>query len=252
MFGPEGLTAVEFDSLSPVQVGPGCTRRDLPSRSGVRTWVVEIAPGAEWPRVDEHDEHGEDISVMEGELIEGSQRFSAGTYLHFAPGKLESMGQLTGGVAHDIDNLLTPIMGSLDLLRRRAVGGGREQRMVDDALAVSGTALLVDDEEFVRMSTADMLTDLGFAVVEAASADEALRLLESGIQCDLLITDHLMAGMTGTELAREVRARLPGIPVHLVSGYAEVEGIAPDLPRLTKPFRRDDLTRSLAALAAGH
>jgi PAS domain S-box-containing protein len=126
-----------------------------------------------------------------------------------------------------------------------------DRAAVDEALAVSGTALLVDDEELVRMSTADMLADLGFAVVEAASADEALRLVESGLQFDLLITDHLMAGMTGTELAREVRARLPDMPVLVVSGYAEVEGIAPDLPRLTKPFRRDDLTRSLAALAAG-
>ncbi len=117
---------------------------------------------------------------------------------------------------------------------------------------VAGTALLVDDEELVRMSTADMLADLGFAVVEAGSADEALRLIESGLQFDLLITDHLMAGMTGTELAREVRARLPDMPVLVVSGYAEVEGIAPDLPRLTKPFRRDDLTRSLAALATRH
>jgi CheY-like chemotaxis protein len=136
----------------------------------------------------------------------------------------------------------------LPVSRETARTSGRAA--VDDAIAVSGTALLVDDEELVRMSTADMLADLGFAVVEAASADEALRLVESGLQFDLLITDHLMAGMTGTELAREVRARLPDMPVLVVSGYAELEGIAPDLARLTKPFRRDDLTRSLAALTA--
>ena len=98
------------------------------------------------------------------------------------------------------------------------------------------------------MSTADMLSDLGYAVVEAASAEEALRLLHGGLQPDLLVTDHLMPGMNGTDLAHAVRAERPGIQVLIVSGYAEAEGIAPDLPRLTKPFRNADLTASLATL----
>lgn len=111
-----------------------------------------------------------------------------------------------------------------------------------------GTALLVDDEELVRMSTADMLNDLGFHVVEVTSAEEALRLLEAGDFPNLLITDHLMPGMTGADLAHEARLLRPGLPVLIVSGYAEVEGIAPDLPRLTKPFRNADLASSIAKL----
>ena len=55
-----------------------------------------------------------------------------------------------------------------------------------------------------------------------------------------------MPGMTGTALAREVAARLPGARVLVVSGYADVDGVAPDLPRLTKPFRRDELRASIA------
>jgi CheY-like chemotaxis protein len=113
-----------------------------------------------------------------------------------------------------------------------------------------GTALLVDDEDLVRMSTADMLMDLGYEVVEAASAEEALRLVGGGLAPDLLVTDHLMPGMTGAELAAELRARQADLPVLIVSGYAEAEAIAPGLPRLTKPFRNAELAASLAAMVA--
>jgi CheY-like chemotaxis protein len=98
------------------------------------------------------------------------------------------------------------------------------------------------------MSTADMLIDLGFDVAEASSAEEALKLIRTGMNPDLLVTDHLMQGMTGAELAREARALNPTLPVLVVSGYAEVDGIAPDLPRLTKPFRNAELAASLLAL----
>jgi CheY-like chemotaxis protein len=120
----------------------------------------------------------------------------------------------------------------------------------DAASAVKrkGTALLVDDEEVVRLSTADMLTELGYEVVEATSAEQALRCLEGGLKPDLVVTDHLMPGMNGTELARVIRSRQPDTPVLLVSGYVEGDEIAPDLPRLTKPFRSADLVASLAAM----
>lgn len=85
MIYPTGLTAVEFNACEAVHIGPGCIRRDLPSRAGVRTWVVEMEACSEWPHVDYHDTFGEDVFVIEGELIEGDQRFGRGTYLHFAP-----------------------------------------------------------------------------------------------------------------------------------------------------------------------
>ncbi|MFZ0601794.1 MAG: PAS domain-containing protein [Roseiarcus sp.] len=111
-----------------------------------------------------------------------------------------------------------------------------------------GAALLVDDEEGVRLSTADMLADLGYDVIEAASAEEALRLLASGAQVHLVISDHLMPGMSGADLAQAVRERYPDLAVLILSGYADVEGVAPNLPRLTKPFRKDELAASLAEL----
>jgi PAS domain S-box-containing protein len=114
----------------------------------------------------------------------------------------------------------------------------------------AGTALLVDDEELVRLSTADMLHDLGYEVVEAGSAEEALRLIDQGLVFDLLVTDHLMSGITGTELVRTLQNQLPNVAALIVSGYAEVEGVAPDLPRLTKPYMRDDLAAVILELTA--
>jgi PAS domain S-box-containing protein len=111
-----------------------------------------------------------------------------------------------------------------------------------------GTALLVDDEDLVRMSTADMLMDLGYEVVEATSAEEALHLMGEGLHPDLVVTDHLMPGLSGLDLARDLRSRRPDLPVLIVSGYAEMDGVAPGFPRLTKPFRSVELATSLAAL----
>lgn len=117
-----------------------------------------------------------------------------------------------------------------------------------DTLATPGLALLVDDEDLVRASTADMLVDLGYQVVEADSAKAALRALSEGLLPDIIITDHLMPDITGVELARELHNRLPGVPVLLISGYAEIDGLAPDLARLTKPFRTADLVTAITEL----
>jgi len=103
----------------------------------------------------------------------------------------------------------------------------------------------------VRASTAEMLSDLGYLVQEAASAENAMRLVDEGARPDLLVTDHLMPGMSGVELARILKERVPGLRCLVISGYAEGEGLAPDLPRLAKPFRRDDLARILADEQAG-
>jgi PAS domain S-box-containing protein len=116
--------------------------------------------------------------------------------------------------------------------------------------APTGIALLVDDEDIVRSTTADMLAELGYEVVEATSAAEALAIAEGGLRFDVLITDHLMPGKTGTELAREFRQRWPSRPVLVISGFAETDGVAPDLPRLTKPYRQAELDQALAAILA--
>lgn len=116
----------------------------------------------------------------------------------------------------------------------------------------SGTVLLVDDEELVRATTAEMLADLGYRVVQAKTAAEALLKLEEDICVDILVTDHLMPGMTGTELIAAARRRRTGLRAMIISGYAEADGIPPDLKRLTKPFRQAELAEALSALVSGN
>ncbi|MET0362254.1 MAG: response regulator, partial [Sphingobium sp.] len=111
-----------------------------------------------------------------------------------------------------------------------------------------GVALVVDDEDLVRASTAHMLTELGYWVLEAGSGEEAIQLLDGPQSIDLLVTDHLMPGISGTELAMHLRQARPDIRVLVISGYAESQGVASDLPRLTKPFKQSDLASSLARL----
>lgn len=109
--------------------------------------------------------------------------------------------------------------------------------------------LLVDDEEIVRLATADMLRDVGYLVVEAASASQALSWLSSGEQMEVLVTDHLMPGMTGAALIAELRAAGNLIPALLITGYAAAgSNLPPDVPRLSKPFRQAELATKVDEL----
>jgi len=100
-----------------------------------------------------------------------------------------------------------------------------------------GRALVVDDESFVRMTTADMLQSLGYETEDAEGAREAERRMLDGARFTLVVSDHLMPGMTGVELATRIRDRFPYIPVHTVSGYAETIGISSDFGRRSWPMR---------------
>ncbi len=77
--------------------------------------------------------------------------------------------------------------------------------------------LVVDDESSVRRSTARLLTSLGYALSTAASGNEALAQVEDQ-SFDLLLTDLSMPGMTGTELAAQIRERVPSLPIVFMSG----------------------------------
>ena len=108
--------------------------------------------------------------------------------------------------------------------------------------------LVVDDDPIVAAGTAAMLEDLGHSAIEAASAEIALQVLNSKPGIDFVITDQAMPGMTGTELAARIRRRWPTIPVVLASGYPDLPADELDLPRLSKPYRQEELARLLASL----
>ena len=109
--------------------------------------------------------------------------------------------------------------------------------------------LLVDDEELVRIGTGEMLSDLGYEVVGATSGAEALRHLRTGDPPDLMITDYLMPGMNGVELAEQAKRLRPALKILLITGYSTIaEGPGSALPRLAKPFRQADLAERVAKL----
>ncbi|MDO7833824.1 ATP-binding protein [Sphingobium sp. HBC34] len=113
-----------------------------------------------------------------------------------------------------------------------------------------GKVLLVDDNALVRNSTREMLTDMGYDVVDIDHAELALSMIEAGYKPAIVITDHIMPGMTGAELALRLRVDHPQIAVMIISGYQGIDLIAPDIVRLSKPFRRTHLQASIAAALA--
>jgi PAS domain S-box-containing protein len=109
--------------------------------------------------------------------------------------------------------------------------------------------LFVDDDPLIALSTTEMLEDLGHQVIGASSGLHALKIIGSEQPIDLMMTDHVMPGMTGIELAKASRELRPTLPILLATGYAELpEGAQLDLPRLAKPYHQDQLRDRLDQL----
>ncbi len=107
--------------------------------------------------------------------------------------------------------------------------------------------LAVDDDPLVALNTSALLEELGHTVYSAPSALDALDILRHEKKIDLMITDQLMPGMTGSELASRIRAEHAHIPIILVTGYAELApGEGEGLPRLAKPFSQRELAEAIA------
>jgi len=114
---------------------------------------------------------------------------------------------------------------------------------------VMARVLLVEDNTLIRMSDADMVADLGYAVLEAESAEVALQILENDT-IDVLVTDLGLPGMSGESLAQEVRRRWPKIGIVVSTGMNEAPALVsgPKAVLLRKPHGPDEMKAALDAV----
>lgn len=105
--------------------------------------------------------------------------------------------------------------------------------------------MLVDDDDDVRETSADMLEELGYHVVQASNGFDALDLLDRRPDLEVMVTDIRMPGMSGLELSELARSRRQDLKIILISGYFLPQPIKRRF--LQKPFRTHDLDQAIQA-----
>jgi two-component system, response regulator PdtaR len=115
------------------------------------------------------------------------------------------------------------------------------------------TILVVDDDAVVQLELQAWLTELGLTVLTADNADEAIELLDSHREIELLLTDIAMPGsMDGIRLAHHVAERWPPVKIIVLSGQfrTALSALPPDSLFVPKPYRPDLLWQALAQKTA--
>jgi CheY-like chemotaxis protein len=131
----------------------------------------------------------------------------------------------------------------------------RQQESVQqgDAMVVRGLkVLLVEDSDHVRYFARQLLDDLGCKVIEASNGHEALELMKEH-DVDLVFSDIVMPGMSGLDLAQQIRKTYGDVPVLLASGYSSKQFIPKDereFPILRKPYKLETLAAGINQLVA--
>jgi len=191
-------------------------------------------------------------------------------------------------VAHDFNNVLTVIMGSLSLAERHAAGNPKLIRLIEtmriatdrgvhltqllSALSTGGLpppaplglppadaprakaarrVLVVEDDPNVAEVAMAVLEDMGHEVMLRMDAHSALALLQGGTRVDLVFSDIVMpGGMSGIDLAEAIAVRFPSLPILLATGYssAALAQGALRFPVLAKPYSVQELTRRVAQM----
>jgi len=120
--------------------------------------------------------------------------------------------------------------------------------------------LLIDDDNLLRRTLCQMLALDGHQVHEAASGDDALRQMQTGLVTDLVITDMLMPGLDGAQVIVSLRRLQPSVPVIAISGgrrsvssefSLDTAGLVGASHTLPKPFGRAALQSAVRAALAG-
>jgi PAS domain S-box-containing protein len=123
-------------------------------------------------------------------------------------------------------------------------------------LAGTETVLLVEDEVLVRQSVRHYLTRWGYRVLEAGDAEEALELIRTRPDIDLLLTDMVLPRASGSELARTAAGLRPQLPVLFMSAHPKIKlvrerSLDADAPALQKPFTEDTLVAKVREVLDG-
>jgi two-component system, response regulator PdtaR len=118
---------------------------------------------------------------------------------------------------------------------------------------IGAAVLIVEDEPLIRMGAISSIQDAGFIVHEAASADEAIFLMERHREIRLIFTDiHMPGSMDGLKLAHYVRGRWPPVKIIVTSGQIKARG--QELPAGTvfigKPYRSEDIALEISKMLA--
>ena len=145
----------------------------------------------------------------------------------------------------------TTVRVFLPRLMTEATAEPKAEREIGSASPSSGMVLIVDDEEVVRAMAAQVILEAGCEVMEAEDGPSALRLLQSDVTIDMLVTDVGLPGLNGRQLADAARVQRPDLPVLLITGYAgpalEDWRLEPGMEVMTKPFRLEDLAARVGA-----
>lgn len=132
----------------------------------------------------------------------------------------------------------------------------KAERLDVPAAQYGETILVVDDEPTVRLLVTDVLEELGYTVIEATDSSGGLRVLQSDVRIDLLISDvGLPGGLNGRQMADAARESRPDLKVLFITGYAENAllnsgQLEPGMSVLTKPFAVDALATKIHELIA--
>jgi PAS domain S-box-containing protein len=128
---------------------------------------------------------------------------------------------------------------------QRRVGQG-SQHSANEKTFKNATVLLVEDDDLIRITTTEMLSDIGCKVKEASTAQEALKILEEG-SVDILFTDVGLPGVSGLQLARDVYVRRPDLRIVLATGDNGVKSEAAQLGAIfvVKPYTPASLRQGL-------
>jgi CheY-like chemotaxis protein len=115
----------------------------------------------------------------------------------------------------------------------------------------AATVLVVEDEALLRVSLVDILRDEGFGVVEAASAHEAITILQTTTPVDIVMTDVRMPGtIDGVGLARFIRAHRPALKIIMTSGNLVASPAGCPVDRfIRKPYGATDVVRLIRSLS---